>query len=180
MRAISLMLAAMSFAALFPFASWAGEDRGSSNDYASAFERMKELVGRWEGYRHGNEDRKVSFTYRLTGGKAALVEDYYGSGTPGTESGMSTVYHMDGAELRLTHYCGARNQPRMKASSYDAQKGVVHFNFVDVTNLSEPDAYFTREVILSWTGSDSLQIEFKGFDHGKPSDSAYTLARVKD
>lgn len=60
--------------------------------YASVFERMKQLVGSWEGYRHGNEERKVSFTYRLTGGKAALVEDYCGSGTPALKNLKKVVF----------------------------------------------------------------------------------------
>ncbi|MEE8583802.1 MAG: hypothetical protein V3T83_03015 [Acidobacteriota bacterium] len=137
---------------------------------------MKQLVGTWEGYGSREGDRKVFFKYRLTGRQSALVEDFYGNG--GAETGMSTVYHMDGQDLRLTHYCGARNQPRMKASSYDAQKGVVHFQFVDVTNLSEPNAYFTREVVLTWKDRDHIQLEFTGLQNGEEQASVYSLTRV--
>jgi hypothetical protein len=54
---------------------------------------------------------------------------------------MVTVYHQDGQDLRMTHYCSAKNQPRMKASSVSPDGNVVSFEFVDATNL----ATFCRE-----------------------------------
>lgn len=159
-----------------PFACLAGEAADGANDFESAFVRMKQLVGDWEGYSSRDGDRKVFFRYRLTGRQSALVEDYYGR--PGAEAGMSTVYHMDGQDLRLTHYCGAGNQPRMKASRYDAQKGVLQFEFVDITNLSAPNAYHTRGVMITWKADDHISLEFRGLTDGKESDVAYTLQRA--
>ena len=177
MRTIFLRLAVLTLVAfLLPFTSLAGEEGDQANDFESAFSRMKQLVGTWEGYGGKEGDRKVFFKYRLTGRQSALVEEYFSS--RGAEAGMITVYHMDGQDLRLTHYCSARNQPRMKASSYDPQEGVVHFQFVDVTNLSEPNAYFTREVVLTWKDRDSIQIGFTGLYDGNEEKMVYTLTRA--
>jgi hypothetical protein len=48
----------------------------------------------------------------LTGNGSALVESLIMGGVPT----MTTVYHLDEADLRMTHYCGAKNQPRLKAA----------------------------------------------------------------
>ncbi len=85
---------------------------------------------------------------------------------------------MDGDELRLTHYCGAGNQPRLRASSYDPKKGVLEFfDFVDITNLSEPDAYYTREITIVFKDEDRVQITFTGLDHGEEAPAVYSLIR---
>ena len=41
--------------------------------------------------------------------------------TPGGVRAMATAYHFDEAQLVATHYCGAGNQPRMRAASYDPE-----------------------------------------------------------
>ena len=51
-------------------------------------------------------------------------------------SWVLTVFHLDGDRLILTHYCMAGNQPRMQATSYDAKKGEIRFQFLDATNLA--------------------------------------------
>ena len=38
-------------------------------------------------------------------------------GFPGTGHAMTTVYHLDGRDLVLTHYCMGGNQPRMRAKT---------------------------------------------------------------
>jgi hypothetical protein len=52
---------------------------------------------------------------------------------------MLTMYHMDVNHLMLTHYCMAKNQPRMRATELlkedDGHVLVVTFTFVDGTNM---------------------------------------------
>ena len=48
---------------------------------------------------------------------------------------MATVYHLDGQDLMLTHYCSIANQPRMKASSVTQNGSRIEFDFLDITNL---------------------------------------------
>jgi hypothetical protein len=81
----------------------AGTPAASSN----AFNSIKTLVGDWEGtFQWIGTARKgqMNARYYLTGNGSAVVEDLTSDGkTPN----MTTVYHLNGTELRATHYCGA-------------------------------------------------------------------------
>jgi len=135
-------------------------------NYDLAFERLKTLVGTWDVE---GADRRV--TYFLTGDDETLVENFTGEPT------MSSFYHRDGDDVRLTHYCNAGNQPRMKAVSYDAKKGVLKFEFVDITNLKAPDAYHTRDLEVRFVNVDRVVLEFTGMKNGETSASPITLTR---
>lgn len=141
----------------------AENDNDGSN--AAAFERLKTLVGTWEYQKDGKTKEVV---YSLTGEGSALIERF---------DRMSSVYHMDGNDLRVTHYCGAKNQPRMKAVAYDPGKGVLQFDFVDVTNVPEPDAYYTREVRISFFDQDHAEVYFNGLEKGEPVPVTIDLRR---
>src|SRR4051794_29447205 len=70
---------------------------------AAAFERLRTLVGQWQGEGEGDE----RLTYELVAGGTALLERETAANRPE----MLTVYHLDGNRLLLTHYCMAGNQP---------------------------------------------------------------------
>ena len=78
------------------------------------FGKLKQLVGEWEGV-HKNmmtgKREKVVVTYRLTAGGSALIETLF----PGTPHEMVSVYHGDGDDLVMTHYCMLGNQPTMRS-----------------------------------------------------------------
>jgi hypothetical protein len=126
------------------------------------FDRMRGLTGAWEGTLEWSGGRtgsgKLRVNYRLTGAGSALVEDLLM-----TESDiptMTSVYHLDGADLRMTHYCAAKNQPRLKATSIDDATESATFTFVDVTNASANPSYvdgFSIHII----DSDHLNLKFE-------------------
>ncbi len=164
------LLCMTGFCLLLPLqgAALAGESpRPSSSRFLNAFEDLKHLVGTWVGKgREGEGD--VKFVYHLTGNGSTLIENYHGPKYPGPgASGMSTFYHMDGDDLRATHYCGIKNYPRFRAVSHDPSSGTVHFEFIDVSNLSRPGAYFTREITLTIVDHDHLRVAFNGESDGK-------------
>lgn len=134
--------------------------------YAAAFERLKSLVGTWEYQSRDGETREV--VYSLTGEGSAVIERF---------NDMSSVYHMDKEDLRVTHYCGAKNQPRMKAVAYEPGKGVLQFDFLDVTNVSDPNAYYTRQVRLSFFDPDHVEIYFNGLEKDEPAPVTIDLRR---
>ncbi len=115
---------------------------------AAALARLATLTGDWKGTAVWTGGRSGSYPmeaiYSTTGAGSAVVETLTQDG----DAVMSTVYHADGADLRMTHYCGARNQPRLKASKIDLASGAIDFAFVDATNLSSrmprtsPDSKF--------------------------------------
>jgi hypothetical protein len=96
----------------FAFGSsvFAGEKMGAPVAHSKDFDRMKELVGVWEGKTDmgkGMEQFKV--TYELTSAGNAIVEKF----AAGQPHEMVTVYHDYGGKLALTHYCSLGNQPHM-------------------------------------------------------------------
>jgi hypothetical protein len=152
-------------------------------DSASAriFERMRSLVGSWEGTLEWSGARagsgKLRVNYHFTGGGSALVEDLLM-----TESDiptMTTVYHLDGADLRMTHYCAAMNQPRLKAAVVDEATGTANFTLVDVTNAATHPAYvdgFSLHII----DADHLNLKFEfGGASPKRATENILLQRVK-
>lgn len=151
-------------------------------DSASArmFERMRGLVGAWEGTLEWSGSRtgsgKLRVTYHLTGGGSALVEDLLM--TESDVPTMTTVYHLDGADLRMTHYCAAMNQPRLRATLIDDAAGQANFAFVDVTNASGHPAYvdgFSIHIIDS--NHVNLKFEFGGASPKRASENI-VLQRV--
>ena len=77
----------------------------------AAYQRLKTLVGEWRGSVEWTGARTgsgvMSARYYLTGNGTAIVENLETDGTVA----MTSVYHLDGGELRLTHYCGAGPAP---------------------------------------------------------------------
>lgn len=125
---------------------WAATQPKKALDGAKAFERMKSLVGRWEATTA--DGKKAISSYELASNDSALLERFYveGAGEQDKEN-MVTMYHLDGGNLMLTHYCAAKNQPRMRAVSYSPETETLKFAFLDATNLSSPnDGHMHRAV----------------------------------
>lgn len=112
---------------------------GQEGPAAAALERLATLNGVWKGSAEWTGGRSGRYamdaTYSTTGNGSAVVETLTQDGVPM----MTTVYHTDGSDLRMTRYCAARNQPRLKASKIDLADGSIDFAFVDATNLSSPE-----------------------------------------
>jgi hypothetical protein len=117
----------------------------------------------------------VRARYHLTGNGTAVVEDLLGEDATPL---MTSVYHMDGADLRLTHYCGAGNQPRLKAAYADPATGVMRFAFVDVTNLARPEAGHVRGVELQFHDERRLTLTFTFSAAGREAFERIELERV--
>src|SRR5688572_4688296 len=79
---------------------------------SQGLDKLKALEGEWIDV-DGVFGKKgaVAVTYRVTAGGKTVVETFP-INTPGE---MVTVYHMDGNDLVLTHYCSGGNQPRMRS-----------------------------------------------------------------
>ncbi len=158
-------------------------DESPVRDFSGAFDQLAGLAGDWEGrYTNGTWENPsdwnpVRARYELTGRKSAVMESYYFGES--AEAGMSTAYHMDGDDLRLTHYCGAMNQPRMKAVSY-APASQLRFGFVDVTNLSEPGAYYSRELEIEFVDADSVRLTYRGVKDKELQTQVYDLKRAAE
>ncbi|MEZ5356592.1 MAG: hypothetical protein R2762_28485 [Bryobacteraceae bacterium] len=118
-----------------------------------AFGELKKLEGEWKGTTGGGE--AVAVSYRLTAGGTVLMEDFEFAGKKGSR--MTTMYHLDGERILLTHYCMAGNQPRMAATVSSAGATTLDFQFIDATNLTSPDAGHMHHAVIRLLGPDRLQ-----------------------
>jgi hypothetical protein len=121
----------------------------SQSKAQASFDRLKTLVGEWEGALAGATS-KVS--YRLIS-NGSVIEETMQSGKEDT---MVTIYHLDGDRLMVTHYCGAGNQPRMVAAPDPSKPNVFAFKFLDATNLSSTQEGHMRDLVLTLEDKDHI------------------------
>jgi hypothetical protein len=134
---------------------------GASPDGNAAwFGRIKSLQGSWEGPYQWSGARtdsgRMQVRYSTTGKGSAIVENLIVEG----EAVMTTVYHLDNGALRMTHYCGAGNQPRLKAEGADSSADTVRFSFVDATNLASPAAPHVNGFEIRSIDADHVVLTF--------------------
>jgi hypothetical protein len=143
------------------------------------FDKLRSLSGSWEGTfvwsGVRNASGKMGGQYYTTGNGSALVENLTVDGTPI----MTSVYHLDGADLRLTHFCAAQNQPRLKATAFDLDNGQITFSFVDITNLRSPTAGHVQGLEVRFLGPDHITLRFRFVGDGKDSDELIDLKRKR-
>ena len=82
-----------------------------------AFARLKSMEGIWEGRSEGfGEEAEaaaataVKHEIRVSAAGSVVIETM----NPATDHEMINMYHLDGDDLVLTHYCAGGNQPHMK------------------------------------------------------------------
>jgi hypothetical protein len=143
-----------------------------------AFERIRALNGDWSGTVEWSgartEKGRMRVSYSLTGYGSAVVENLIPDGD--SVPAMTSVYHLDGADLRMTHYCGAQNQPRFRATNIEDDAASVDFSFVDATGLEAHPAHVSA-VRLRFLPGDRLRIQFTFEGGGKTSVETIDLER---
>jgi hypothetical protein len=83
------------------------------------------------------------------------------------DDGMVTMYHMDGEHLMLTHYCMAKNQPRMRATEISEDGKSVIFTFLDGTNLPSRDKGHMDKAVFHFDGPDAMRSQWTFYANGK-------------
>jgi hypothetical protein len=92
---------------------------------------------------------------------------------------MVSVYHLDGADLRMTHYCTAGNQPRMRAEPPSGEVKQLRFVFVDATNLAKSSDDHIRGLTITFQDKDHMTQEWEVREGGKDSFTTHKLERKK-
>lgn len=115
-----------------------GTQDASPDRARAAFERLKQLAGQWD--QRSTNGWEGSSTLQVIGGGSALLVTSTVAPHPGADETMVTVFHMDGDRLMLTHYCMAKNQPRLVATSISADGSRIEFTFHDATNMQSAAA----------------------------------------
>ena len=154
----------------------------ADNDKSSASAALKaisELAGNWQGTFQWSGARteagKLTANYYKTGNGSAVIENLI---MEGDVPSMTSAYHLDGNDLRMTHYCAAQNQPRLKASLIDLNHGIINFDFVDATNLRSPDAPHVVGLEMHLVSPDHITFTFLFQGAGKISREQIELSRL--
>ena len=140
----------------------------------AAFTQLKGLVGEWEGHIETPDGPPGAVRYELTAGGSAVMETLF----PGTPHEMLTVYHLDGGDLVLTHYCASGNQPRMKLRSASAAELVFEYAGQGVAK-PESDTHM-HAARLRLLGPDRLEADWTLYKAGKQAEvGRFFLTRKK-
>jgi hypothetical protein len=143
-------------------------------DASAAFTQLTALVGQWEGHITTPDGPPGAVRYELTAGGSAIEETLF----PGSPHEMLTVYHREGEDLVLTHYCAARNQPRMKLRKASASELEFEYSGQGVS-APEKDTHM-HAARLRFVGPDRLEAEWTLYKEGKQADVArFFLSRKK-
>ena len=157
-------------------------------DAKAAFARIKTLAGTWKSRtsdepkaEHGKEKVKdhqgeSSVIYKLTGAGSALVETQF----PGSGHEMVSVYHLDGEDLRMTHYCAAGNQPRVKLDRVNSKPDELIFVFDGGTNLDPQKDMHIHGLKITFHEDGTVTSAWDGYMGGKKAGTtSFMLTRQK-
>jgi hypothetical protein len=129
----------------------------------AGLERLKALAGEWVSAEDGELAKKGDLVarYVVTAAGSAVVETVF----PGSAHEMVTVYHADGPDLVLSHYCMEGNQPRMRAR--DARGPRLAFVYDGGTNIDPRRDRHMNAAVLDLAGADEIRSEWTELEGGK-------------
>jgi hypothetical protein len=137
-----------------------------------AFDKMKTLVGSWEGtVKEGGKQLPTNARFQLVADSSALA-GWLAERTPHE---MVTMFHMDGDILMATHYCAAHNQPRMVLVSGGDPNRLV-FKFKDGTNI-QSDAGHMQQVAFTFDTPNHHIEEWTYLEKGKEDTTRFEFRR---
>jgi hypothetical protein len=108
---------------------------------------------------------EIATVYKTTAAGSAVQEVMF----PGMPHEMVNLYHMDGPNLVVTHYCAAGNQPTMVARSVstDADGAQVYrFDFKSVANYRPDQGHYMGNLTLRHKGDRLTQTWVSLDDNG--------------
>jgi hypothetical protein len=120
---------------------------------AEAFEKLKSLVGHWETDKANMN--KATVDLELTSGGTAVLEKFHmvDNGKPVE---MTTLYYLDGDQVKLTHYCMAGNQPTMKGW-YAPETKTITFDLVSISNLKSAADGHMHHAVYTFIDNDHFK-----------------------
>ena len=163
LRTIALLLSMLLLATLM----FSPIDAAATNDAASAkaaFEKFKRLSGKWKGRSTKGWEETVNFK---TIAKESVVVSTSFDAHPNET--MLTMYYLDGDRLMLTHYCVARNQPRLVATSFEDDGNTITFTFLDGTNLPTRDRGHMDKTVVRFIDDNHVTSRWTWYQNGKES-----------
>lgn len=144
-----------------------------------AFEKLKGLEGTWQGTAQGETEHEgeqgpteVTHEFRVSANGSVVMETM----SPGGEHEMINMYHLDGEDLVLTHYCAGANQPRMKMVEADGK--TLTFDFTGGTNLDPAKDGHIHAARIDFVDADTIESTWTPYYEGEPAGQmAFRLTR---
>ena len=104
-------------------------------------------------------------TYKTIAAQSCVLETSFDAHPDET---MLTLYHLSGEELLLTHYCVAKNQPRLKATAATEDGSVIEFTFLDATGMPSRDVGHMDRLVVTFE-EDGFTEQWFWYSDGKES-----------
>jgi hypothetical protein len=152
-----------ALAAAAPAGAQAPARSPAAVDPAAAFERLKALAGTWTGTAMQKDGPRAEVRWEVISARTAVMETLF----PGTDHEMRSVYHMDGKDLVLTHYCAMGNQPRMRLSVASSRPDELVFDFAGGTNLDPAKDAHVHSGRIRLVDAEHLEAEWAVYQDGK-------------
>jgi hypothetical protein len=152
----------------------AGEPTKEKAAAHPGFEKLKKLAGTWVAAdKDGKPTDQVVSIIKVTAGGSAVQETLF----PGQPMEMMSVYHLDGADLVMTHYCMLGNQPKMKADPKSPANQIV-FKFAGGTNFDVNKDMHMHEGTLTFIDDDHIGFSGCAWVNGKPAEDHCAIMKL--
>src|SRR5882762_1729569 len=151
------------------------EETGKAKAGSPEFERMKTLVGTWQGKTDmGQGPIDMTLQYRLLAGGSVLEERVFA----GTPNEMVTMYYDKDGKLAMTHYCMFGNRPGMLLKSSDDK--TLKFDFDQTCGINAAKESHMHALTITFDDADTITSSCKAIIDGKEmAEHPTTLKRVK-
>jgi hypothetical protein len=159
-----------------PLTASAGEYQKGVVTHSGDFEKMKRLVGVWEGkVDMGKGMEGIKASYELTSAGNAIVERLF----VGQPHEMVTVYHDFKGKLSMTHYCSLGNQPHMDLMNTGESTLMFVLSKKNPNLLSVKETHM-HALKISMDSKDSITQTWTLYEKGKKkSEVVINLVRIK-
>jgi hypothetical protein len=151
------------------------EESSTPKPGSPEFERMKTLVGTWQGKTdmgHGPVDFTVQYRVLAAG---SVVEERVFADTPNE---MVTMYYDQNGKLALTHYCVLGNRPGMRLASSDGK--TLRFEFDKSCGIDPAKESHMHGLMIAFDDADTITTACKAIMDGKEQpEHPVTLKRVR-
>ncbi len=137
-----------------------------------AFTTLKGMAGNWYGTPEGVgveaeaeaiEAGQVMHEIEVSAAGTVVMETM----GPGTEHEMINMYHLDGDELVLTHYCAGGNQPTMRLNRETSTAERLIFDFTGGTNLDPDNDHYIHDMELGIQGEGKVESVWNSWAGGE-------------
>jgi len=153
-----------------PFLAAAGPGLAGEVEAHGVFDDLKSLAGTWRGEPEGEGEAageehmgEVVHEIRVSAAGTVVMETM----GPGTEHEMINMYHLDGDDLMLTHYCAAGNQPIMRLDRQRSTPSKLVFDFAGGTNMDPAADHHIHSATITLIDGEHVESVWIPYSGGK-------------